>query len=275
MEKNLLLTSLYRRRVEIKYVIITLVLAGSLILMVSNNVFDGLEDHVNALTGNLAGYGAAGMFLIALPSNATLVIQVPYNLPMFSLVLYSNTLSEAIWIGAATGLGAGIGEVLSYAMARVIIASVADVENSALFRWTKQHIEHCPGLIPYLVWFASAVPVPDLVLIVPVAMVNYPWRKMIVPMVTGKVLQNAILAVISYYAADRASGLVSSGVNIDIAAIVMLLFVIIIAYQIEKSRLSQREERDNPVAHNTLLNLGRVADADGGQRMATDSKPAR
>jgi membrane protein DedA with SNARE-associated domain len=73
-------------------------------------------------------------------------------------------------------------------------------------------------------------------------MVNYPWRKMIVPMITGKILHNVILAVIFYWAADGASGLASGDTKVDIAAIVAILFVIIVAYQIEKSRLAKRDD---------------------------------
>ncbi len=259
MDKNLLLTTLYKKRVEIKYTIITLVLVGGLLLLASHNVFDGLEKQVNTMMGQLVGYGALGTFLIALFSNWTLVIQVPYNLPMFTVLVYADTVWEVVLIGAATGLGGGIGEILSYSVARAIVANVDDLEDSALFRWTTKHIERHPALIPYLVCFASGVPVPDVVMIVPVALVKYPWHKVIVPMLTGKIFQNIVIACLFYYAAGQAGSLVSGGMNIDVAAIVMFLFVIIIAYQIEKTRLAQREEavpaHDHPSAHDANLKL--------------------
>ena len=259
MESHLLLTTLHDKRIEIKYALITLALAVSLFLLAANNVFDGLEYRVNTTMGHLAGYGAVGVFLIALLSNWTLVIQVPYNLPMFTVILYADTFWEVVLIGAATGLGGGIGEVLSYAVARAIVAKVTNVEDSALFRWTRKHIERHPALIPYLVCFASGVPVPDVVMILPVAMVKYPWRKVIVPMLTGKIFQNIVVAFIFRYAADSASGLVSTNINMDLAAILVVLFVMIIAYQVEKSRLAKREDAvaawENPTAHNAMLDL--------------------
>jgi membrane protein YqaA with SNARE-associated domain len=259
METNLLLTTLHEKRIEIKYVVIALALAGSLFLLASNNVFDGLEYRVNTMMVHLAAYGALGTFLIAVLSNWTLVIQVPYNLPMFTVILYADTLWEVVLIGAATGLGGGMGEVLSYGFARALIAKVDQIEDSALFRWTKKQIERRPGLIPYLVCFASAVPVPDVVMIVPVAMVKYPWRKVIAPMLIGKLFQNIVIALIFRYAADKASGLVSTNVNIDLAAILVALFVILIAYQIDKSRLANKAgvvtARDNPVSPNANVSL--------------------
>jgi membrane protein YqaA with SNARE-associated domain len=262
MEENLLLSTLYRKRIEIKYVLITLVLVGSLLLLEANHVFAGLEQRVNAAMSDLAEYGALGTFLIALSSNTTLVIQVPYNLPMFTVLLYADTFWKVVLIGAATGLGGGIGEVWSYAVARFIITRVDDMENSALFRWTRHHIERHPAWIPYLILLASGVPVPDLLIIVPVAMVNYPWRKVIVPMLIGKIFQNVVVAFIFRYAADQVSIMTSGNLNIDVTAILVVLFGIIIAYQIEDARLAQREAnsagRDTPVTLNPVSASGEV-----------------
>jgi hypothetical protein len=58
--------------------------------------------------------------------------------------------------------------------------------------------------------------------------------------VTGKVVQNVIVALIFRFAEHRVSSLASHDINIDFAAILVALFVIIIAYQIEKARLIKR-----------------------------------
>ena len=47
------------------------------------------------LMDRLASYGKIGMFVIGLVSNTTLVIIVPYNLPMFTLVIYADTLGKS------------------------------------------------------------------------------------------------------------------------------------------------------------------------------------
>jgi uncharacterized membrane protein YdjX (TVP38/TMEM64 family) len=212
------------------------------------------------MMSHLVEYGAVGMFLIAMVLNMTLVINAPYNLPMFALILCTHTFWGVILIGTATALGAGIGEVLSYVAARAILTSVDDMENSALYRWTRKQIGRRPGLIPYVVWITASVPIPDHIIIVPAAMVNYPWRKMIVPIVTGKLVQNNVLALIFYYAAGSASGLVSNNFNVGLAAFSTIMFVVIIAYQIEKSRLDKNEAavaaRDHPPAPTAVLDLG-------------------
>jgi len=236
MENNVLLTTARRKRIEIKYLVIALALAGGMLLLVSTNAFDGLERSVNGILDKAAGMDALGLFLIALPSNMTLVVQVPYILPMFSLTLYSDTVWNAVWLGAVTGVGAGLGEIASYAMARAVLANMGDLEESAAFRWIRKHIERRPGLIPILVWAASATPLPDMVLIVPVSLVGYPWRKMIAPMLAGKVMMNALLCLVFYYVADGAAGLVSADINFDLAAGLVLLSAQVVAYQLEKAR---------------------------------------
>jgi membrane protein YqaA with SNARE-associated domain len=240
MDKHALITTLHEKRVEIKYGLILFVIVGSLFLLAACHVFDGIEAQVNAGMEKAARHGEAGLFLIALGSNWTLIIQVPYNLPMFTLVLYAESVPKVLLLATATGLGGGCGEALSYGIARMVIERVDNLENSALFRWTRRQIGRRPVLIPFLVWFVSAVPMPDALILVPVAMVKYPWRKLIVPILIGKVMQNMYVALIFYFTTGWASGLVSKDINIDLTASIVAVFVIVIAYQIEKSRLAER-----------------------------------
>ena len=241
MEKNHLLTSLYAKRIEIKYALILLAVVGGLFLLASNHVFDGIEADVNGTMAKATKYGALGVFLIALGSNWTLIIQVPYNLPMFTLLLYADSAWEVILLGTATGLGGGCGEALSYGVARAVIARADDLENSALFRWTRKQIGRRPMLIPFLVGFVSAVPLPDALILVPVAMVKYPWRKLIVPILIGKIIHNNVVAFFFYFTTSWASSLVSTDINIDLAASIVAIFVIVIAYQIEKTRKGEQD----------------------------------
>jgi membrane protein YqaA with SNARE-associated domain len=248
MEGHLLLAILRARRIEIKYALITFVVLTTLGWLASHDIFAGVEGRVTSAMDRLAEWGLLGMFVIGLFSNMTLVIIVPYNLPMFTLVIYADSVWHALALGAATGLGGGIGEVTSYAVAHTLIKQVHDLEKSGLFRWTKRTIEKRPGLIPYFVWLASATPIPDASIIVPLAMVRYPWQKMIVPMITGKIVQNAAVALIFRLAANNASDLVSRDVNFDLTAILMVLFVIIIAYQIERARAAAKNNNAPPNA---------------------------
>ena len=237
---------LTKYRIEIKYSLITLVILGMLGGLSAANVFSGVEGRVNHAMNTLADWGLPGMFVLGLLSNMTLVIIVPYNLPMFTLVIYADSIWAVVRLGVAIGLGAGIGEATSYAIAHTIVNQVEDLEKSALFRWTKRTIERKPILIPFFVWLASATPVPDAAIIVPMAMIKYPWQKMLVPMITGKVFQNVVVALVFRYATRSASHLASRNINFDMTAILVVLFVMVILYQIEKARAELRRHRQSP-----------------------------
>jgi len=142
--------------------------------------------------------------------------------------------------GAATGLGGGIGETISYGVAHTIASHVDHLSESALFRWTKRTIERRPRLIPLFVFLISGTPVPDMTMIVPLSLIRYPWTKMIVPMIAGKVFQNVVVAVIFRFAADAVADRLASNINFNLTVIFITLFILLIAYQIENARAQQK-----------------------------------
>lgn len=241
LESTLLLSRLRSNRIAVKYLILSVLVLGGMGLLNYFDVFEGVSDSVMRFMDRLASYGKIGMFLLGLVSNTTLVIIVPYNLPMFTLIIYADTLWEVAAIGAATGLGGGIGEVISYAVAHTIASHVDNLSESALFRWTKRTIERRPRLIPLFVFLASATPVPDMAIIVPLSLIRYSWTKMILPMITGKVLQNVVVAIVFRFAADAVAERLSDDIHFDLTAIFLALFILLIAYQIEHTRAQQKK----------------------------------
>lgn len=261
LEGTLLLRRLLANRIAVKYLVISVVVLGGMALLNQLDVFDGVSGAVMRLMDRLASYGKVGMFILALLSNMTLVIIVPYNLPMFTLVIYADTLWEVAAIGAATGLGGGIGETASYAVAHSLASHIDHLSESALFRWMKRSIERRPRLIPLFVWLASATPIPDMTIIVPLSLIRYPWTKMIIPMITGKIVQNVVVALIFRSAADAAADLLSSNINFDLTAIFVALFILLIAYQIESARASQKRG-EPPPSGQANGEVGRASAAD-------------
>jgi membrane protein YqaA with SNARE-associated domain len=227
-------------RIEIKYVLITAALLGVATALNMLGAFRGVEHRVNTVMDRLTEWGYGGLFVIGLLSNMTLVFMIPYALPLLTLSIYADSLLDVIGLGIAAGVGAGIGEITSYAVAHTLVARVEDLEHSTLFCWTKRAIDHRPRAVPLLVWLASATPVPDMMVIVPLAMIRYPWRKMIVPMITGKIFQNVVMALVYRFAADAAMQAVSDDIHFDMTASLALLFAMLIAYQVEKARAARR-----------------------------------
>ncbi len=227
---------LYRYRIELKYTLITTLILGGLAVLNAYDALGGAERAVNNAMNWFTEWGYVGMFFIGMFANVTLVILIPYALPLMTLSIYADNVLEVIGLGTAAGVGSGIGELASYAVAHTLVKHVEDLEKSALFRWTKRTIERKPGVIPLFVWLASATPAPDAVIIVPLAMIQYPWRKMIVPMIGGKIVQNVYMALIYRFFTAQVEHIISDDINFDTTATFAVLFVTFIAYQIEKAR---------------------------------------
>lgn len=231
-----------RYRIEIKYGILTIVLLGGLIWLAQNHALDGLSGSINGFMDSMAGLGVAGVFVVALIANGSLLIQVPYTLPMLSVALYSDSLFELVILGVATGVGAGLGEIVSYAIAYNIAAQIKELSKSALFRWIRRNIRENPRTIPIMVFIGAVFPIPDDLVIMPLAMISYPVRKLMLPMFTGKIIHNLSVAIVFHYATDTASDQVSRDVDVDLSLGILILFVLIIAYQIEKVRQTEKVE---------------------------------
>jgi membrane protein YqaA with SNARE-associated domain len=240
------MTTIRTYRIEIKYTLLTLIVLGIAGLLNTFGVFNGIETDVNHWMARLVDWGYIGLFIISLFSNMTLIFVIPYALPLLTLSIYASSVLKVIGLGIAAGIGAGIGEVVSYAVAHALVAQVDDLEKSALFRWTKRTIDAHPRLIPALVWLASGTPAPDIVVIVPLAMIRYPWQKMVLPMITGKIFQNVVMALVYRFAADYAQSLVSDNIHFDMTASFAIIFVMLIAYQIEKARAERQTHSTSP-----------------------------
>lgn len=235
-----MLARLSRFRIEIKYIILTAILIGGLLLLAGTDAFHGLESDMNRFMDDMAGLGLAGVFVVALIANASLLIQVPYTLPMLSVALYSDNLAELVALGVATGVGAGLGEIVSYAIAFNIAAQIKELSKSSFFRWIRDTIDDHPRSIPLFVFIGAVFPIPDDLIIMPLAVINYPIRKLLLPMFVGKIIHNFTVAFVFHYATDQARGYASGDVNVDLSLGILVIFVMVIAYQVEKARFAIR-----------------------------------
>jgi len=82
------------------------------------------------------------------------------------------------------------------------------------------------------VW--AVTPLPDDTVIVPLAMVNYGVRRIALPLFVGKVVHNLVIAYVFYTVTD--TNLVSPNVKTDLALVVIVAFVLVVLYQVERAR---------------------------------------
>jgi membrane protein YqaA with SNARE-associated domain len=131
-------------------------------------------------------------FLISIIGNSSVMIVIPYVLVIYSLSI-SNP--EAwVLIGIVSGIGAALGEAVSYYVGR-LIGSSKKVQNSEVgekFRRIGKQFERSPKTVPIIVFIFAASPLPDDMILVPMGLMKYPYYKTILPCVLGKTILTGI-----------------------------------------------------------------------------------
>jgi hypothetical protein len=226
---------LHRHKVEVKYFIIGAVLLGGLILLERSDVLGNLDHTVVDLLDATKGLGIVGMFLVALVSNCAVFVQVPYTLPLLSAAIGGNSLGSMLALGAAAGVGAGCGEIIKYHIAHKVLSKKPHLHRSKLYQWILTQAHDKPRHVKWIVFGLAASVLPDDTVIIPLALIKYPIRRIAVPLFTGKVIHNLIFAGIFYAISETAEDFVKHGLRVDLAFGLIVTFLLVIAYQVEKA----------------------------------------
>lgn len=135
----------------------------------------------------LVGY--QGAFIVSFLGNATVLLPFPYIGVPFILGGLKNITNDTFvfnpWlVGIVAGLGATLGEMVSYLLGRVG-GKMIDEEQRRGFR---EFILKHPRSTPLVLWFLAVTPIPDDVLIVPLGAAKYSWWKVFAPQLIGKTM---------------------------------------------------------------------------------------
>ncbi len=180
--------------------------------------------------------GAVGLFFLALVANTSILVQIPYSIPLMNIAFISESVSTIFILSVATGAGAGIGEINSYLIARGLTAPIQSPENSSFYRWIQRSIKRHPRTIPWLIFIASASVLPDDAIIWPLAIVKYPVKKILLPMFVGKIINNFFLAMLAFYSVQLIN-LEEVTIQVDFTIGILIVFIMFILYQIERNRV--------------------------------------
>lgn len=243
LEGNLLLK---RYRIEIKYLLLTVFFLGGLIALDRLDAFEGLDGVVGDFMDWMTRLGFVGMFVVAIIGNSSLLIQVPYTVPLLSAALNGASLPTMLFLGLGAGLGAGFGEIISYGIADKILAQNPDLTKSRLYQWVDRQVKEHPRLIPVIVFIWGATVIPDDTVIIPLALVKYGIRRIAPPLFISKVIHNFVVSILFYYATEFWAQRVSTEVKTDLALGILIVFILVIFYQVEKTKsvtLKMSEEK--------------------------------
>lgn len=226
-------------RLEIKYSLITVILLGVLYGLSRSGTLTGVQERIIALIDATAGYGLVGLFVGALLANLAIMISVPYTAIVVAVALASHSLLDMLIICVVSGLGSGLGKIITYALAHNIAAGQRNLEYSPLLVRVRTYVEEHPRAAPILVFLAAFTILPDDWVMVPLALVQYPVGKTVVPMITGKMLHGVSLIFIVLLAIDPEDMAARSKADLTLA--VLIVSLVIVLYQIEHNLQKRRE----------------------------------
>jgi len=222
-------------QLRLKYGAIAVLLLGGLVALDRLDAFSGINRSLDNAMDATSRLGAVGMFVVALVANLSIIVQIPYTLPLLSAALRGTSLPGMLGLGLAAGLGAGIGVILSYKIADLLLARRPDLARSPMFRWVERNVDRRPGITALVIFLVAATPLPDDTVIVPLATVRYRMRRFALPMFLGKVVHNVVAASLFYTFSSWATRNVSGQAKTDLALGIVVIFLLIVFYQAEKA----------------------------------------
>ncbi len=228
-----------RYYIEIKYSLITLALLEGLVALQRAQAFSRMDVVIGDFFNLMSGLGFVGFFIVAVIGNASLLAHIPYTVPLLSLALGGASLDRMLLMGVASGLGAAVGEIVSYGITLKFLGDNATLARSPLLQWVKRMVNSYPRMIPLLLFFYAVTPLPDDTVIIPLAMVHYGIKQILPPLFIGKVAHNLLIATLFYTFTSWSADSVSTTVQADLAFGLLLLFAMVILYQVEKNRATR------------------------------------
>jgi hypothetical protein len=234
-----------RISIELKYALITIVVTAAFIVLSFSDALSGVNDTVADGVDRLARLGSIGVFTIALIANASIIIQIPYTLPLLSAALGGAEFSSMLILGVASGIGAGIGAVIAYKVADTVVARSGAEPDGRVFRWILRNVDTRPRRSAFVIFLVALSPLPDGTIVIPLAMVRYGLHRLWLPLSLGKFLHNVLLAMIFWAFGSWAQDHLSTQTSTDLALAVALIFMVLVAYSAEKTRASRRRAEDS------------------------------
>lgn len=224
---------------EVKYLVLAATCTVLLLVVIDSNTLDGVRGELERFVTWVANEeglvgGSVALFVLAVVANSTLLIQVPYTLPLAAIAVASDSVGKVAVLGLATAAGAGIGELNSYMIARGLSMPVDLVDTSRFMSWIRRAGDEHHQRIPLLVLLVAGTSLPDDVVIWPMAIARYPVRKMLAPIFAGKLLYCSAIGVVAYFG-TQAADVGDTTVTVNFA-IVLVGFLLYAFYLYEKSK---------------------------------------
>jgi len=223
-----------RYTIEGKYALLTLILLCFIFLLDQTHTLETPTQQLNIVLNRLSTWGFGGMFFISFLGSCAILIQVPYTLPILSAALQDTPLSDMLLLGLGAGVGSSLGKLLCYQLVDDFFAAHPGLSQNRLSFWVRQQAESQSHYLPLFIFFIAATPLPDDAAIIPLASLRYGVQKLWLPLVSGKILHNLGVVLFFHTSATLASRLVPQEISAAVGFAILMFFLMLILYQLEK-----------------------------------------
>jgi membrane protein YqaA with SNARE-associated domain len=178
-------------------------------------------------------YGYIGAFIASLLGNITIALPTPYA---FLIAALGSTLNPFI-LGIVCGFGSTIGELVAYALGYVGRTAMNENQKEKL-DIVKRILDKYGSLV--IILFA-VTPLPDDLILIPMGMMKYDYKTIIITVLIGKTILALFLAYAGYYGLEYVDTVYqSTGWAGVIFSLLLLAGVIIALLKIDWEKLIDR-----------------------------------
>lgn len=140
-------------------------------------------------------------FVLAFLGGFSLFVTTPYYLVVAALA--AGGLNPVL-VGLAAGIGIFLGDSTSYFIGyrgHDILPKYYQKVFDRFQRWAATHSSWHVALALFV--YGAAIPLPNDVIVVPMGLVRYPYRQLMIPLGLGNVVFNIGVATVAAYGLDR------------------------------------------------------------------------
>ena len=174
-------------------------------------------------------YGYFGAFLISLFGNLTILFPVPFTLTIYA---FGGTLNPLL-LGLVCGIGSTVGQASAYLVGMGGRKVIKD-------RY-EERLESAKNLVQRygvtIIFLFALLPLPDDVILIPLGVLRYDFKKALGAMFLGKTIMLSFVAYAGRYSYVFVKDIFKSGGVLDgVVSMILLVIVIVVIMTIDWTR---------------------------------------
>lgn len=190
-------------------------------------------------------YGYWGAFFSALVGSLTIVIVFPYTIIIIFLAAQGL---NPLYLGLLMGLGATIGELSGYLIgwsgARYVQRKKPESYDAV-----QGIVASRPRALQWLLFLFAITPLPDDVLFIPLGVLRYPWWKIVLPTLSGKLISGIVITSVGYsfkHTIDTASAGTAEAVISQFGMLAVIALMVYLFLKLDWQAIMRRLIKTDP-----------------------------